>query len=109
MLPNHEVRSTSLRRRLTLAALWAMLLALVTLVACVAIPAATPAPVVVVMLGTPVDTVDQGVIVALLTQQQNNTNLQAAATAVIVQANAQATLDSANATLGAAQTQAQNL
>jgi hypothetical protein len=45
----------------------------------------------------------------MLTQQQNNTDLQAAATAAIVQANAQATLDSANATLDAAQTQAQNI
>ncbi len=116
MLHNHEVRSTSLRHRFTLAALWAMLLALVTLVACVGIPvvipAASPAPVVVVMLGTPVDTVDQGTqgtLIALLTQQQNNTNIQAAATAAILQANAQATLDSANATLNAAQTQAQNI
>ena len=94
MLHNHEVRSTSLRRRFTLAALWAMLLALVTLVACVGIPvvvpAASPAPVVVVMLGTPVDMVDQdtqGTLIALLTQQQNNTDIQAAATAAILQAN----------------------
>jgi hypothetical protein len=108
MLYDQKVRSTSLRRRFTLAALWALLLALVTLAACVAIPA-SPAPVVVVMLGTPMDTNDQGVLIAELAQQQNNTSLQAAATAAIMQANAQATLDSANATLGAAQTQAKDL
>jgi hypothetical protein len=109
MLHNHKIRSTSLDRHITIAALWAMLLGLLTLVACVAIPVASPAPVVEVMLGTPVETVDQGVLIAMLTQQQNNTDLQAAATAAIVQANAQATLDSANATLDAAQTQAQNI
>ena len=99
-----------MRRHLTIAALWAILLALLTLVACVTVPPASPAPVVVVMLGTPVETAfDQGTLVAILTQQQNNTNLQAAATAAILQANAQATLDSANATLGAAQTQAKNI
>jgi hypothetical protein len=86
-----------------------MLLALLTLVACVSIPPASPAPVVVVMLGTPVEGVDQLTLAAVLTQQQNDTNFQAAATAAIVQANAQATLDSANATLSAAQTQAKNI
>ena len=99
-----------MRRHLTIAALWAILLALLTLVACVTVLPASPAPVVVVMLGTPVETAfDQGTLVAILTQQQNNTDLQAAATAAILQANAQATLDSANATLGAAQTQAKNI
>jgi len=105
----HKTSSTSLHRHITIAALSALLLALLTLVSCVAIPAASPAPVVVEMLGTPVETVDQGTLAAVLTQQQNNTAFQAAATAVIVQANAQATLDSANATLGAAQTQAKNI
>ena len=116
MLHIHKASETSFRRRLTMTVLSAMLLALLTLVACmgipVVIPAGTPAPVVVVMLGTPVDTVDQGTqgtLIAVLTQQQNNTDLQAAATAAIVQANAQATLDSANATLSAAETQAQNI
>ena len=105
----HKESKTSIHRPFTIAALWALILALLTLVACVAIPAASPAPVVVVMLGTPVETIDQGTLAAVLTQQQNNTDFQAAATAVIVQANAQATLDSANGTLSAAQTQAQNI
>ena len=112
MLHNHKSNVISLRRHITIAALWVMLLALLTLVACTVIPAAgpaSPAPVVVVMLGTPVDAADQGTLAAVMTQQQNETNLQAAATAAIVQANAQATLDSANATLGAAQTQAKNI
>lgn len=43
-----------------------------------------------------------------LAQAENNTENQAAATAEIVRANAQATLDTANATLAAAQTQDQN-
>jgi hypothetical protein len=45
---------------------------------------------------------------AALTQEKNNGDIQAAATAEIVRANAQATLNSANATLSAAQTQDQN-
>jgi hypothetical protein len=98
-----------MRRHITIAALWVLLLALVTLVACVSIPPASPAPVVVVMLGTPLETLDQGTLAAVLTQEQNNTDFQAAATAAIVQANAQATLDSANATLSSAQTQAKNI
>ena len=43
-----------------------------------------------------------------LTQQQNNADDQAAATAEVGRVNAQATLNAANATLGAAQTQDQN-
>jgi hypothetical protein len=51
---------------------------------------------------------DQATLAAALTQEKNNADNQAAATAAIVRANAQATLDSANATLSAAQTQEQN-
>ena len=96
-------------RNLTLAGLWTMFLALLTLVACVTLPATSPASVVVVELGTPVETIDQRTLAAVLTEGQANTDIQAAATAAIVQANAQATMDSANATLGAAETQAQNI
>ena len=109
MLHNHEGGSTSLRRQLTIGALWAILLSLVTLVACMSEPTSAPAPVVVMALGTPVELVDQITLAAVLTEQQNNSDFQAAATAAIVQANAQATLDSANATLGAAETQAKNI
>lgn len=51
---------------------------------------------------------DQATLAAALTQEQNSVDNQAAATAAIVRANAQATLNSANATLSAAQTQEQS-
>ena len=51
---------------------------------------------------------DQATLVVALTQAQNNADNQAAATAELVRANAQATLNSANSTLSAAQTQDQN-
>jgi hypothetical protein len=51
---------------------------------------------------------DQVTLAAALTQQKNNSDNQAAATAEIVRANAQATVNSANATLSAALTQEQN-
>lgn len=54
------------------------------------------------------DACAQATLAAALTQDQNNVDNQAAATAEIVRANAQSTLNSANATLSAAQTQAQN-
>lgn len=78
---------------LRIAVIWAIVLALLTLVAC-GMPPATSAPDVVIILGTPV----------VINAQEN----QAAATAEIERANAQATLDSANATLSAAQIQQQN-
>jgi hypothetical protein len=59
-------------------------------------------------MGTPVGINDQANLIAELTQAQNNVDNQAVSTAEIVRANAQATLDSANATLNAVQTQDQN-
>ncbi|MGC1377475.1 MAG: hypothetical protein WA821_14680 [Anaerolineales bacterium] len=56
----------------------------------------------------PCDACDQATAAAALTQQKNDDDAQAAATALIMRAKAQATLNSANATLGAAQTQAQD-
>lgn len=50
----------------------------------------------------------QATLAAALTQDRNNVDNQAAATAEIVRANAQATLNSANTTLSVAQTQDQN-
>lgn len=50
----------------------------------------------------------QATLAQALTQQKNSVDNQAAATAEIVRANAQATVDSANATLNAVQTQSQN-
>ena len=58
--------------------------------------------------GAPCEACDQATLAAALTQEQNSVDNQAAATAEIVRANAQATLNSANATLSAAQTQEQS-
>jgi multidrug efflux pump subunit AcrA (membrane-fusion protein) len=87
------------------------LLVLLTLAACgtqTDLPPTTVPNVAMLLVGTPLATSDQATLAAVLTQEQNNTDNQAAATAEIVRANAQATMNSANATLGAAQTQAQN-
>jgi len=56
----------------------------------------------------PCEACDQATMAAALTQMQNNSDVQAAATAEIVRANAQATLNSANATLSVVQTQDQS-
>ena len=56
----------------------------------------------------PCQACDQATVMVALTQQQNNADNQAAATAEVGRVNAQATLNAANATLGAAQTQDQN-
>ncbi|HSJ86620.1 MAG TPA: hypothetical protein VK909_05370, partial [Anaerolineales bacterium] len=56
----------------------------------------------------PCQACDQATVMVALTQQQNNADDQAAATAEVGRVNAQATLNAANATLGAAQTQDQN-
>ena len=53
------------------------------------------------------DACDQATLASALTQEKNYADNQAAATAEIVRANAQATLNSANATLSVAQTQDQ--
>jgi hypothetical protein len=54
------------------------------------------------------DACDQATLVVALTEAKDSADNQAAATAEIVRANAQTTLNSANATLNAAQTQDQN-
>jgi hypothetical protein len=56
----------------------------------------------------PCEACAQATLAVALTQDKNNADNQAAGTAEIVSANAQATLNSANATLNAAQTQEQN-
>jgi len=87
--------------------------ATLALAACVA-PLGTPSAV-KVLGGTPpaqqinavCDACDQATLIVALTQAKNNTDNQAAETAEILRANAQATLNSANATLSVAQTQDQ--
>ncbi len=97
-----------MRRHLCTAVILALILLLLILVACVTPPAATASPVTVILLGTPVGGNDQVTLAAVLAQERNNADFQAAATAEIERANAQATLNSANATLNAVQTQEQN-
>ena len=65
---------------------------------------ATPAA----QLDTPCPECAQATLAALLTQEKSGADAHAAATAEIMRANAQATLNSASSTLGAAQTQEQN-
>jgi hypothetical protein len=59
-------------------------------------------------LATPCESCPEATLNALLTQEKSYSDAQAAATAAIMQANAQATLNASRATLGAAQTQQQN-
>ncbi len=100
------------RRNLGGVANYATLLMLLVLVACspmLGTPSAaqmlliTPA-----QTGVPCEACVQATFAAALTQQQGNADNQAAATAEIVRANAQATLNSVDATVSAARTQEQN-
>jgi len=59
-------------------------------------------------ISEPCEACAQATLAAALTQQKIGADNQAAATAEILRANAQATVNSANATLSAAQTQSQN-
>lgn len=60
------------------------------------------------LITEPCEACAQATLAVILTQEKGNADFQAAATAEILRANAQATLNSANATLSAAQTQEQN-
>jgi hypothetical protein len=102
----------TVRRNLYVLIVYGMIALLLILSACSALTPALPA---VELLGaTPAptntfcDACNQATLVAALTQEKHNTDNLAAATAEIVRANAQATLNSANATVNAAQTQDQN-
>lgn len=59
-------------------------------------------------LATSCESCPEATLNALLTQEKNYSDAQAAATAAIMRANAQATLNASNATLGAALTQEKN-
>jgi hypothetical protein len=103
-----------MRRDLRFVAIWPMVLALLTLTACNGIPVAPSTQGDGMMLPMSEQTsavceaCDQATLAVALTQDKNNADNQSAATAEIVRANAQATLNSANATLNAAQTQEQS-
>lgn len=86
-----------MRRILHSATIGALFVILFSLAACGVQPGATSAPEVIILLGTP-----------MVANVQSAANDPAVSTAEIVRASAQETLDSANATLGAAQTQDQN-
>ncbi len=97
----------AMRRALFITAL-ALLLVLLILAACGIQPETSPAPYVVMVLDTPVGTSAQEAWAALQTQEKSSADAQAVATAEIMRVNAQATLNSANATLDAALIQDQN-
>jgi hypothetical protein len=87
---------------------WILILVFLTLAAC-GTQSGTPAMSDdAKLLNTPMGTSDPGVLAAVQTQQQNNTDTHAVATAEIMRADAQGTLNSANATLNAVQTQDQS-
>jgi hypothetical protein len=93
------------RRDPRIAALGALGLILLTLAACGAQPDTSSGP--GTPLGTPAGT-SYPAALAALTRQNMNSGDQAVATAEVMRANAQATLNSADATLSAAQTQVQD-
>ena len=81
-----------MRRASGLVMVWFLGLVLVILVACGELPA-TPNTFNEVALGTPTEYNDQATLGAALTQAQDNANTQAVASAAIVRADTQATLD----------------
>jgi hypothetical protein len=97
---------TILRRSHT-AAQWGAIL-LLGLAACGTLPGTTAAPNTALLQSAALETTGPATGAASPTHRSNNNGQQAAATAEIVRANAQATLNSANATVNAAQTQDQN-
>jgi hypothetical protein len=98
-----------IRRNIRTVATGTALLVMLTLSSCgTQIPTPPPVPNLEVVLATSAEITDQPVVAVTMTPADNTAENQAAATAQIVRANAQATLDSANATVNAAQTQDQN-
>lgn len=103
-----------IRHRLYIPVIWVLIFMLPALVAC---NVATITPSTIngnILLSTPELMTDtcvlcsQATLAVILTQEKGNADFQAAATAEVLRANAQATVNSANATLNAAQTQQQN-
>jgi len=103
-----------MKPKLSVCAIFILILTSLTLTACDGLTVTPSALGEGVMLATPALTsfpcvaCDQATLAAALTQQRNSFDNQAAATAEIVRANAQATVNSANATLSVALTQEQN-
>jgi len=102
-----------MRRDQRIAGIRVLIWVLLFLAACGVQPESPPAAEMLLVTPTlqtaaPCEACAQATLAVVLTQEQNDANNQSAATAEIVRANAQATLYSANATLSAAQTQAQD-
>ena len=101
-----------MRRDLRLAAIWALALVLLSLAGCGTTETSSTPKAMVLVMATPTVAVCEGcaraTLEAALTQEKITADNQAAATAEIMRANAQATVNSANATLSAIQTQEQN-
>jgi len=101
----------TMRPNLRPIAVYGTLSVLLILSACFTLPETPSAAqllVTPVQTSVPCETCIQATLAAALTQEKNNADYQAAAAAEIGRANAQATLNSANATLGAVQTQQQS-
>ena len=98
-----------MRHNLRISAIWALVWVLLALAACGMQPETLPAPAAEMLLGTPVGIISQETLAALQTQEKSSADAQAAATAEIMRINAQATLNSASATLSAALIQEQNI
>ena len=93
---------------LVIAVIWLLLLALLIMSSCGTQLETSPAPQIMMIVVTPAGMDGQATLAAAQTQEKIYADNQAAATAEIIRANAQATLNSADATLSAAQTQQQN-
>jgi hypothetical protein len=101
----------AVRRNLRVVAVSAAL-SLLVLFACSPLPATpfVPQPLVGTMpqAAVPCEACAQATLAAAMTQAENSADIQAAATAEILRANAQATLNAVDATVSAAQTQQQS-
>lgn len=104
----------TLSRSLRLTTIWILIFILIPITACDVTEVTPYAITNNILLATPELMTEvcascaQATLSVILTQEKSNTDLQAAATAEILRVNAQATLNAAVATLGAAQTQEQN-
>jgi hypothetical protein len=106
-----KINMNTLCRNLRVAFIYGTVSMLLVLSACVsqaAPPSASQLMLTPAQLGAQCETCAQATLAIAMTQQQINGDMQAATAAEVVRANAQATLDSANGTLSAVQTQQQN-
>lgn len=103
-----EIRVNSESRNLRILVIFGFVLGMLVLSACASGTTSEAQLLVEQTAGVSCEACAQATLAAALPQDNNDVNNQAAATAEIVRANAQATLDAANATVGAVQTQDQN-